>query len=274
MSEYETKRSTGDRVGPATIATGPSPGKRTLVEQAYPAAALVQRRSDETAADEAGVHAAAARGTATPASALPHGDWIQRAFGRHDVSSVQAHAGGEAAASASAMGAQAYATGNHIVLGGGADLFTEAHEAAHVVQQRGGVQLKGGVGEAGDPHERHADEVAALVVQGKSAEGLLDRVAGPATARSADVQRQVQRQPVPGQGGAVQVGTDLQQALDDGRWNESIRPRMYKQLSAPAVQRAAARRKGGSGAPADLTGVGSIASIDQFVSAVKAAQAS
>ena len=34
----------------------------------------------------------------------------------------------------------------------------------------------------GDPHERHADEVASLVVQGRSAEGLLDEVAGPATA--------------------------------------------------------------------------------------------
>lgn len=32
-----------------------------------------------------------------------------------------------------------------------------AHEAAHVVQQRGGVQLKNGVREANDHRERHAD---------------------------------------------------------------------------------------------------------------------
>jgi hypothetical protein len=31
------------------------------------------------------------------------------------------------------------------------------NEAAHVVQQRGGVQLKGGAGEVGDSYERHAD---------------------------------------------------------------------------------------------------------------------
>jgi hypothetical protein len=70
-----------------------------------------------------------------------------------------------------------FATNNHVVLAK-QDLFTEAHEAAHVVQQRGGVQLKGGVGQAGDAYEQHADQVASLVVQGKSAESLLDRHAG------------------------------------------------------------------------------------------------
>lgn len=99
-------------------------------------------------------------------------------FGRHDVSSIQAHVGRDAAGSATAMGARAYATGNHVVLGKGADLFTEAHEAAHVVQQRGGVQFSKGIGNAGDPYERHADDVASLVVQGKSAETLLDQAAG------------------------------------------------------------------------------------------------
>lgn len=78
------------------------------------------------------------------------------------------------------MGAQAYASGNHVVFGGSPSLHTAAHEAAHVVQQRSGVQLKGGVGEVGDPYERHADAVADLVVQGKSAAGLLDGMAGGA----------------------------------------------------------------------------------------------
>jgi len=60
------------------------------------------------------------------------------------------------------------------------------------VQQRGGVQLKGGVGESGDAHEQHANAAADAVVQGKSAEGLLDRYAGGATSgevHSAGVQR-------------------------------------------------------------------------------------
>jgi hypothetical protein len=53
------------------------------------------------------------------------------------------------------------------------DLFTSAHEAAHVVQQRAGVQLRGGIGEVGDPFEQHADAVAERVVRGESAEHLL-----------------------------------------------------------------------------------------------------
>jgi hypothetical protein len=116
-----------------------TPGKQILVDQTE---APVQRHASG-AAPEAAVHAAAARGTATPASPLPFGDTIQRAFGRHDVSSVQAHTGPEAAQSAQAMGAEAYATRDHVVLAK-ADLHTVAHEATHVVQQRAGVSLKGG----------------------------------------------------------------------------------------------------------------------------------
>jgi hypothetical protein len=103
---------------------------------------------------------------------------IQRSFGRHDVSGVQAHVGGVAEKASSDMGATAYATGSSVAFRSSPDLHTAAHEAAHVVQQRGGVQLKAGVGEAGDAHERHADAVADLVVEGRSAEGLLDRHAG------------------------------------------------------------------------------------------------
>ncbi len=150
------------------------------------------------AEDPAQVHAAAARGTATPAMELPYADRIQRAFGRHDISGIKAHVGGDAAASARTMGAEAYATGDHVVLGGGTDLHTVAHEAAHVVQQRGGVQLKTGVGEVGDQYEHQADAVADRVVRGESAETLLDVYAGerssPATPATEGVQR---RQIVP-----------------------------------------------------------------------------
>jgi uncharacterized protein DUF4157 len=139
------------------------------------------------------IHASAQRGIATASGELPHRAAIQRAFGRHDISSIQAHVGGDAAGSARDMGAQAYATGSHVVAGV-TDLFTMAHEAAHVVQQRAGLHVAGGVGQVGDAHERHADEVAARVVQGESAEALLDRYtgegAGPA---SAPVQHLVQR---------------------------------------------------------------------------------
>ncbi|HEX4422156.1 MAG TPA: DUF4157 domain-containing protein [Kofleriaceae bacterium] len=127
----------------------------------------------------ADLHDTAAQGVAGGGGPLPHLDQIQQSFGKHDVSGVQAHTGGAAAAATSAMGAEAYATGNNVAFGGGSpSLHTAAHEAAHVVQQRGGVQLKGGVGEVGDAYEQHADAVADQVVQGKSAEGLLDQHAG------------------------------------------------------------------------------------------------
>jgi hypothetical protein len=116
---------------------------------------------------------AAQQGVATPGAPLPHMERIQAAFGQHDISGIQAH---DDQRSTNAMGAEAYATGNHVVLGGQKDLHTVAHEAAHVVQQRDGVQLKGGVGEKGDKHEQNADAVADRVVAGQSAEDLL----GPA----------------------------------------------------------------------------------------------
>jgi hypothetical protein len=148
-------------------------GKRTLVEAA-------QRRVEpgERAREPDAVKAAAAHGTSGPAGALPHLDRIQRLFGRHEVSGVRAHVGGSAAEGAAAMGAQAFATGAQVAFATTPDLHTAAHEAAHVVQQRDGVQLNGGVGEVGDAYERHADEVADLVARGESAESVLDRHAG------------------------------------------------------------------------------------------------
>ncbi|MEO8844312.1 MAG: toxin C-terminal domain-containing protein [Kofleriaceae bacterium] len=70
------------------------------------------------------------------------------------------------------------------------DLHTAAHEAAHVVQQQAGVQLKGGIdGGKGDPHEEHADAVADKVVRGESAEGLLDTMGPTRGGGSSAVQR-------------------------------------------------------------------------------------
>ena len=164
--------------GPALAgpAAPPGPGKQTLTAQLD--AAIVQQRATARS-PEADVHAAAAHGITGSATALPHLAPIQQAFGRHDVGHIQAHVGGATAEGAAAMGATAFAVGDRVAFAGAPDLHTAAHEAAHVVQQRAGVQLKGGVGEVGDRHEQHADAVADLVVQGKSAEPLLDHYAGP-----------------------------------------------------------------------------------------------
>jgi len=130
---------------------------------------------------------------------LPHQDPIQESFGKHDISSVKAHVGGKAGAAAQDIGAQAYATGNDIAFQAGPDLHTAAHEAAHVVQQRSGVQLKGGVGRAGDGYENNADAVADAVVQRKSAEPLLDKFAGPSTAGAGVQMRELPKKQVSAQ---------------------------------------------------------------------------
>ncbi len=134
---------------------------------------------DAPAAEEAdAVHAAAVRGAAGSGGPLPHLAAIQRSFGRHDLSGIRAHVGGPAADASSAIGAIAYATGNAVAFSAAPDLRLAAHEAAHVVQQRAGVDLPGGVGQPGDRYENQADAVAARVVEGRSAEHLLDSRTG------------------------------------------------------------------------------------------------
>jgi uncharacterized protein DUF4157 len=194
MSNHEIRtpiqRSSAGQHGATAHQAGP--GKQSLVE------ALVQRKAGAPAPDGAAegapdVHAAAAHGISGSAGALPHGDTIQRLFGHHDVGNIQAHTDASAASGAQAMGAQAYATGNHVAFAGAPDLHTAAHEAAHVVQQRAGVHLKGGVGQVGDAYEHNADAVADRVVAGKSAEDLL----GPAAAGAAPAGHGVQRKDTP-----------------------------------------------------------------------------
>ncbi len=124
-------------------------------------------------------------GTAGPGRAIPHRERIQRLFGRHDISRVRAHVGGPATAATRSIGARAFASGERVVFGAQPDLRDSAHEAAHVVQQRAGVQLSGGLGRRGDRYERHADAVAQRVVQGRSAEPLLNNLSSsPARASS------------------------------------------------------------------------------------------
>lgn len=112
-------------------------------------------------------------GIQTPSTALPFRERIQRSFGQHDLSQIQSHQGSDAAASARAMHARAYTSGQHIVFATKPTLSTVAHEAAHVVQQQHGVQVSGGVGKVGDAYERHANAVSERVTRGQPAEDLL-----------------------------------------------------------------------------------------------------
>jgi hypothetical protein len=128
---------------------------------------------------------------------------IQLSFGHHDVSSLQAHTGEQAAQLADEVHADAFTSSSDLVFGQTPDLRTAAHEAAHAVQQRSATA--GIHADEGDAFERHADEVSEAVVRGESAEGLLDAVAPPSGAHatatpeaSATIQRRVMR--VRGQG--------------------------------------------------------------------------
>jgi hypothetical protein len=177
--EYQPSHRSDDR-GNADASTALSPGKRTLVNDTF--GAPVQRKELGGAGAGGDVHEAAQRGINTSGSSLPYLDVIQGSFGKHDVTGVQAHTGDAAQQATRDMGAAGFASGNHVAFAGTPDLHTAAHEAAHVVQQRAGVQLKGGVGAANDAYERHADAVADRVVAGGSAEGLLSEMAGGAGA--------------------------------------------------------------------------------------------
>ena len=161
-----------------------------------PQGAPVQRAGGGENTDQ--VHEAAAMGIASGGGAMPHASAIQNSFGAHDVSGIQAHTGSAATAANQAMGAEAYATGNHVAFGTTPDLHTAAHEAAHVIQQQHGVSLGGGVGQVGDSYEQHADQVADAVVKGESAEPILSKMtggqpAGGGTQQKATQQKAVQR---------------------------------------------------------------------------------
>ena len=136
------------------------------------------------------VHQVAEKGVASSGAALPHLGAIQASFGSHDVTGVKAHTDDNAKTATGELGATAYARGNDVAFSGAPDLHTAAHEAAHVVQQQAGVQLKGGVGQEGDVYEQHADAVADLVGQGKSSEAMLSTMAGNSSAAD-KVQRKV-----------------------------------------------------------------------------------
>ncbi|TQF03071.1 DUF4157 domain-containing protein [Kitasatospora acidiphila] len=89
-----------------------------------------------------------------------------------DFSDVRIHTGSSARASAAEVGARAYTSGNHIVIGdGGADKHTLAHELTHVIQQRQGPVAGTDSGDGlrisdpADRFERAAEANATRVMQ-------------------------------------------------------------------------------------------------------------
>jgi hypothetical protein len=100
--------------------------------------------------------------------------FMEPRFG-HDFSHVRVHADAQAAKSAQSLHASAYTVGNDVVFAAGqyspqtsSGRGLLAHELTHTIQQQAGVDISGGIDQAGDTYERHADAVAKLVVEGES----------------------------------------------------------------------------------------------------------
>ncbi|WP_306330060.1 eCIS core domain-containing protein, partial [Streptomyces venezuelae] len=95
-----------------------------------------------------------------------------------DFSDVRLHTGPAARRSAAEIGARAYTSGSHVVIGtGGADKHTLAHELTHVIQQRHGPVsgTDNGAGlslsDPSDRFEREAEANAARVMARRPAAG-------------------------------------------------------------------------------------------------------
>lgn len=102
------------------------------------------------------------------ASQLPFMSRFQRLLPEMDLSSVRAHTDPLAAATAARIGTRAYTLGDDVAFGPNPSPHTVAHEVAHVLQQRAGLTIPGGVGHVGDSHEKQADAAADALVQGKT----------------------------------------------------------------------------------------------------------
>ena len=110
---------------------------------------------------------------------------MEQSFGA-DFSSVRVHSGGQAAAAAKSVQAQAFTVGENIVLGEGkstSDTRTLAHELTHVVQQRNGDVPGEAIGnglkvsDPGDWAEREAEATADHVASAPASEATAQRQA-------------------------------------------------------------------------------------------------
>jgi hypothetical protein len=185
-----------------------APGKRTMVQdlplQASPARRFLDsevpeespvRRSAEPGAEEAAdasreeqVVEKAEAGLSGAASAVPHQEQMEQSFGT-SFGHVQAHTDENAQQACAALGANAFAMGDHVAFkNANPDPGLVAHELTHVVQQSGNLRPQAAVGTPGDAYEQEADAVAARVVQGQSVAPMLSHHTGKAAGERAAVQ--------------------------------------------------------------------------------------
>ncbi|MBS1914321.1 MAG: DUF4157 domain-containing protein [Bacteroidetes bacterium] len=173
----------------------PVHGTQRTAVQTKPAGNGAAKRSDGMDGTVAEAAAMGSRATGQPMEHTTR-SFMESRFGS-DFSGVRVHADNRAARAARSLEALAYTTGNDIVFGGGryqpetpGGRHLLAHELTHVVQQRGGVHLKGALGRSGDVYEQQAETVADHVTAGRSVRGILGSAAGTMPAGPVSVQRQ------------------------------------------------------------------------------------
>nr|WP_229929064.1 DUF4157 domain-containing protein [Kitasatospora xanthocidica] len=138
-----------------------------------------------------------------------------------DFSDVRIHTGGAARATAAEVGARAYTSGNHVVIGeGGGDAHTLAHELTHVIQQRRGPVSgtdNGNGLKVSDPSDRFEREAeanarAAMSRPAPQASSDVQRAAGPGAGTAGAAQATVQRTLAAG----LENGTPVVRHTDEG----------------------------------------------------------
>ncbi len=155
--------------------------------------------------------------------------WAEPGFG-WDFSRMVVHSGAQAEASARAVGAVAYAAGDHVVLPPGYDAAPlrplVAHELAHVVQANGApASAVHQVGDAAAPEEAMADAAAARVLAG--AAGAAAMPARPALRRQLGLGCGKERPPM----NTAIIGVFEHQAIE-GEYEASI-PSAEREFSIP-----------------------------------------
>ncbi|WP_372236713.1 DUF4157 domain-containing protein [Streptomyces sp. MNU77] len=187
-----------------------------------------------------------------------------------DFSDVRIHTDAAAKASAAEVGARAYTSGNHIVIGdGGADKHTLAHELTHVIQQRqgpvAGTDNGSGlrVSDPSDRFEREAEANATRVMSGPRPQTdtarSADRTASGgdgAVQRVVDVQRVASDKQLVIDGGAAEGPTTVRSASDLLVWmiGHPVRPAPRNYANPATLQRVLANLER-SGGPIDHAAV-------------------
>ena len=247
-----------------------SPGmraQRRAIDAAFGRA--IQREEAEAASAGSDAEVARAGFSGAPAPTFPHRDAIEHSFGR----SLPATAYTDEAASraSAALDAPGFTLGTQVGFASPTPgLELAAHEAAHVMQGTSGVQLHGGDG----AYEDHADAVAARVLHGESAADLLvgGPVAAPAVRRGRNRghhREHAGKKSQPIEKAAQALAQKLRQLILRADWRK-IRKSAYPNASKQGIRRARKRR---DGQLPELTGLGRMATIDQFVGLMKVVQA-